>query len=136
MGEEDNWIISSKILDKYFENFDKNNYPIIVIEDLNGGGLESVANYLTEYLNLNKPNYLYSAMKNSYYIIYDYDDYSIKRYSDELRNYSNCKFEKSKKVFENSHFINYGYDSQGKMIYHEITDLFDASIINLTNIQK
>ena len=136
IGEEDNLIIASKILDKCFENFDKNNYPIIVIEDLNGGGLVSVANYLTEYLNLNKPNYLYSAMKNSFSIMYDYDDYSIKRYSDELRNYSNCKFEKGKKFFEDSHFINYGYDSQGETIYHEITDLFDTSIINFKKIHK
>ena len=118
-------------MDKCFEKFYKNNFPIIVIEDFNNGGLSSIANYITEYLNLNKPNYLYSAVKFSYYT-----EDSIKHFIGDLKNYNTCKFENYKKIYYNPQIVNYGDDSNGNKIFHKISGLFDNSIINNTNIMK
>ena len=130
-GKEEGWIIATKIIDKCFEKFDKNNFPIVVIEDFNKGGLLSVANYLTEYLNLNKPNYLYSALK----INNDYEN-SIKHFIGDIKNYNTCKFENNQKIYNNPQTIDYENDSNGKKIVHEISGLYDNSIINNTNIYK
>ena len=115
------------VLDYCFESFYKNTYPIIIIEDYNGGGSINIADYLTEYLNLNRPNYIYSAYR------YNQDVKDNVASLHKNRNYKTCKFENYKNLFNSKNEIYYGKDSNGNDIKHEITQLFNGMTIDKYN---
>ena len=48
-AQKDGDDIAKDVLDNCFKNFNKNKYPIIIIEDYNGGGSKDISDYLTEY---------------------------------------------------------------------------------------
>ena len=123
-AQKDGDDIAKDVLDNCFKNFNKNKYPIIIIEDYNGGGSKDISDYLTEYLNLDKPNYIYSALSNNQYV----KDYIGPIY--KMKNYKTCKFEDYSIFFNSKKEINYGKDSKGNDIKHQITKLFDNTDIN------
>ena len=48
-----NIALTKKILSECFTLFDNNKYPIIIIENLNGGGAPAISQYLAAHINLN-----------------------------------------------------------------------------------
>ncbi len=50
----DNLQKAFEFLDNCFKLFDENTHPILVIENLNGGGYADLADYCFSYINLNK----------------------------------------------------------------------------------
>ena len=123
-AQKDGDDIAKDVLDYCFKNFYKNKYPIIIIEDYNGGGSKDISDYLVEYLNLNMPNYIYSALRNNQ----DVENYIGPIY--KMKNYKTYKFENYKKFFNLKQEIDYGKDSNGNDIKHQITQLFDNTDIN------
>ena len=131
LSHAENVEIGLNILDTCFKKFDNNNYPIIVIEDFNGGGLKLIADHFTEYLNIRNPNYIYSTMRNNIEVenfVGPYVNYYIKNRT--------CKFEKYKTVFNKPQTIDYGKGLEGEKIIHPITDIYDNSVINNNKFYK
>ena len=121
---EDNHIYN--FLNQCFTLFDGNTYPIIVIESFNNGGSLLIANYLTEYINLNKPNTIYSSYRDNEEV----KNYISVQHNGIFKNLDNCQTENIKNIFNNGKEIDYEVDSSGNKIKHKITKLFDGSICN------
>lgn len=113
---------SVKFLKDCFNLFDDNTYPIVVIEDYNGGGYLEIANYLTEYINLNKNNRIYSVYRNNQ----DVKDFVATYY--KFINLDTCEKEDNDKIFNSNIEIDYGIDPYGNKIRHKITKMFDSSV--------
>ena len=110
------------LLDNCFNDFDKNKYPLIIIEELNTGGSLDLADYLISYINLNKSSVIYSSY----------------RYNDEVKNnianridtkdIEECKIELSDYFFNFTKKEDfYGISSNGEKIIHLRTKIFDSS---------
>lgn len=135
-NNKDNLYIAFNILDECFKLFDKNNYKIVIIEDFNLGGFGAVAKYFIEYLNLKNPYYVYGAYRNNN---------DVKNYIafGEYRDIKTCKNRPVKDYFSPPKEIDYGKDSSGAEVKHQITQLFvDLEIsetqknMSLEKIQK
>ena len=118
---EIDYLSAMNVLDECFQLFDNNTYKIFVIEDYNKGGLMMLATYFTEYLNLKRTNYVYSAFKSNLDMNYIEEGLGrdIKTWEfNYLKNFKSQNIE-----------INYGKNSDGVEIKHNISQLFDYSSI-------
>ena len=109
------------VLDECFQLFDNNTYKIVVLEDYNKGGLMMLATYFTEYLNLKRTNYVYSAFKSNLDMNYIEEGLG--------RDIKTCEFNYLKNFKSQNIEINYGKNSDGVEIKHNISQLFDYSSI-------
>ena len=117
--------IGYDFLDKCFESFDNNNYPIIVIENYNQGGAADLASYFKHYVNLYKDFHIYESF----------------RYNEDVKNniashylskdVKTCKYMGAANVFNYDPIIvKYGKDENGNDIEHRRTEIFEGSLIN------
>ena len=95
------------------EKMNKNNYPIIVIQDLNNGGEGFYAYILAKILNFN----LIKSKEIGSYKFNEKTKEFLK--NDEIYNLNNCKTEKLEKYFNNPSIDNYGNN-----IIHKRTNFF------------
>ena len=116
---------SFEFFDQCFASFDNNNYPIVIIENFNGGGVADLANYFKSYLNINKPNHVYMSyrynddVKNNLASYYYYKDPET------------CKIVNGDFIFKDNPIIDdYGKDENGQTITHKRTKIFDISFVN------
>ena len=63
----DDWQMVIDTLKECFYNFYTNNndYPLVIIENMNGGGFTKICDYLIAFVNLNKPLTEYSSYRNN-----------------------------------------------------------------------
>ena len=114
-----------EFLDKCFESFDNNNYPIIVIENFNGGGYADLASYFKHYLNLYKKFHIYEGFRYNE----DVKNNVAKYY--RIKNAKTCKYIYGNNLFKYEAIIDkYGKDENGNDIEHKRTEICDASMIN------
>lgn len=108
-----------------FDNFYENDYPIIIIENMNAGGIVILADIFKEYLNLNHPNFNYMSFKYNN----DVKNYFAKYL--QVKDTKTCEFKRGDYIF-NSDSINddYGEDNNNQKIIHKRTKIFDYSLIN------
>ena len=111
-------------IDNCFSLFDNNAYPIVIIEEQNGGGYVSLADYLISYINLNKTSPIYSSFRyneNVKSIASSYVGQDIKT----------CKAKYADWFFD-LQFIedDYGIDQNGDKIKHKRTQIFDKSSVD------
>lgn len=118
---EIDYLSAMNVLDECFQLFDNNTYKIVVIEDYNKGGLMMLATYFTEYLNLKRTNYVYSAFKSNLDMNYIEEGLG--------RDIKTCEFNYLKNFKSQNIEINYGKNSDGVEIKHNISQLFDYSSI-------
>ena len=109
-------------LGECFDLFDDNNYPIVVIESNNNGGLIVLADYFKSFLNLNIPNVNYMSL----------------RYNDNVKNIlpktlfvkdiNTCKYKMAEDLFIVNYVSdNYGKDKDNNEVIHKRTEIFDYS---------
>ena len=55
--------LTKKIISECFSLFDDNEYPIIIIENYNGGGYAAISEYLSAHINLNSPIFEYMSYR-------------------------------------------------------------------------
>lgn len=109
-----------KLLDNCFESFDKNNYPIVVIQSKNGGGYVELAEHFISYINLNKTIPLYSSLRDS-------DEMKKIGEGVAFKKPGECKYIMGEELFKNTHEDFYGKNENGDDIYHKRTQIFDLS---------
>ena len=117
------------ILIKCFNNFYKNDYPIVIIENMNGGGSTFICDYLIALVNLNKPLTEYSSFRNN-------DD--VKKYigaTQAYRTLDTCEVKKADYFFDNLETDDYGVDEHGQKIKHYRSQIFSATSTNRTLIE-
>ena len=98
-----------------FVMFYKNDYPIIIIEDKNGGGTTIVCDYFIALVNLNKPLTEYSSFRNNN---------DVKNYIASKQNYptlDTCEIKKGDYFFDKYEIDDYGIDEHGENIKHNRT---------------
>ena len=111
-------------LDKCFTSFDNNIYPIVVIEEQNGGGYLALADYLISYINLYKSSSIYSSFR--------YNE-NVKSIASNFagKDTKTCATKSSHKLFDlESIEDDYGIDQNGAKIKHKRTQIFDTSSVN------
>ena len=112
---------SMKFFDNCFTSFDKNPYPIIVIENYNGGGYVALADYFNSYLNLNKQSILYGNYR------YTNDIKSNIANVFHARKLDNCKTVKGNEIFDLGQKEDfYGIIEDGDKLIHKRTKIFDV----------
>ena len=112
---------SMKFFDNCFTSFDKNPYPIIVIENYNGGGYVALADYFNSYLNLNKQSILYGNYR------YTNDIKSNIANVFHARKLDNCKTVKGNEIFDLGQKEDfYGIIEEGDKLLHKRTKIFDV----------
>ena len=102
---------------KCAELFDTNNYPIILFNYFNGGGMIYNSQFLLELLSPKTTTYFYGGIRNTK-VIKDTDNvnYLLSSYYD----YDKCESLNYKKLIKNTYTINYG---------NEVTDSLSGPII-------
>ena len=58
-----NIALTKKTLSECFTLFDNNKYPIIIIENLIGGGSPAISQYLAAHININSPIFEYMSYR-------------------------------------------------------------------------
>ena len=120
-----NKIIGYDFFDKCFESFDNNNYPIIVIENLNHGGKCDLASYFKHYLNLYKEYHTYESFRYNEDVKNNVANYYL------IKDVKTCKYIYGNDLFKYEPIIDkYGKDENGNDIEHKRTEIFDGSLIN------
>ena len=109
-----------KFLENCFESFDKNNYPIVVIQSKNGGGYIDLADHFIGFINLNKTIPLYLSMRNS-------DEVKIIGEGHAFKKPGECDYILGEELFKNNIEDFYGKNENGDDIYHKRTQIFDLS---------
>ena len=107
-----------------------NNYPIVIIENMNGGGNTLICDYLIALTNLNKPLTEYSSYR------YNAD---VKKYigsSQAYRTLDTCEVKKGEYFFDNYETDDYGVDEHGQKIKHYRSQLFSATGTDRTFIEE
>ena len=115
-------------IDNCFSSFDSNVYPIVVIEEQNGGGYVTLADYLISYINLNKTSPIYSSFR--------YND-NVKSIASNFagQDTKTCKARYADKFFDlQSIEDDYGIDQNGEKIKHKRTQIFDKSSVDKTKL--
>ena len=119
---------AKKALKRCFTLFDNNQFPIIVIEDYNAGGYYEIENYLTAYINLNKPIIDYSSFRYN-------NDVKINIASKtKSRDIETCEEHVSDYFFNSYTSINYGLNSKNENIIHKRTNIFNKSKLDRNEI--
>jgi hypothetical protein len=107
-----------EFLDNCFESFDKNNYPIVVIQSMNGGGYVNLADHFISYINLNKTIPLYLSLR---------DSAEMRIMGNAFKKPGECDYIVGEELFNNTHEDFYGKNENGDDIYHKRTQIFDLS---------
>ena len=107
-----------EFLDNCFESFDKNNYPIVVIQSMNGGGYVNLADHFISYINLNKTIPLYLSLR---------DSAEMRIMGNAFKKPGECDYIVGEELFNNTHEDSYGKNENGDDIYHKRTQIFDLS---------
>ena len=111
-------------IDNCFSSFDNNVYPIVVIEEQNGGGYINLADYLISYINLYKASPIYSSLR------YNEITKSI-AFNFAGQDTKTCKSKYADKFFDlESIEDDYGIDQNGAKIKHKRTQIFDKSTVD------
>ena len=115
-----------KFFDECFESFDNNNYPIIVIENFNGGGITNLASYFKHYLNLYKEYHIYEGFRYNE----DTKNNDISKFF-IFKDAKTCKYINASDLFKSEPIIDkYGKDEKGNDIEHKRSEITDVSMIN------
>ena len=117
------------LLMECFINFYKNDFPIVFIENMNGGGNTIICDYLIALVNLNKPLTEYSS--------YRYKE-DVKKYiasGQAYRTIDTCDIKSGDYFFDKYEEDDYGIDDKGQKIKHYRTQLFSATDTNRTFIE-
>ena len=115
-----NEIKGKQFLDNCFQSFDKNNYPIVVIQYMNGGGYVDLADHFISYINLNKTTPLYLSLRNN-------DEVKIIGEAEAFKKPGECNYIGGKELFDKTVEDFYGKNENGDDIYHKRTQIFDIS---------
>ena len=116
-------------LDRCFNSFYQNTYPIVVIEAMNGGGYVDLADRLISYINLNKNIPLYLSMR--------YSDQVKENIAPRLyfRKVGTCDAITGKELFKlkpKEDF--YGTNDSGEEIKHQRTQIVNFSTLGRRKI--
>ena len=112
-------------MDKCFESFDNNNYPIIVIENFNEGGRAELSSYFKHYLNLYKEFHIYEGFRYNEDVKNNVGKYYL------IKDAKTCKYIRGNNLFKYEAIIDkYGKDENGNDIEHKRTEICDVSMIN------
>ena len=111
---------AKQFLDNCFSLFDKNKYPIIIIEDFNEGGNGASASYLQSYINLKNIPFDYASARNSVDVKENFN-YGVK-------DVYTCNKIDVKSCFNSIITDDYGTNSKGLKVTHERTKIFHTSI--------
>lgn len=126
---------SEKVIDTLKECFysfhtNTNDYPIVIIENMNGGGKTIICDYLIAFVNLNKPLTEYSSFRNN-------DDMkknvAAKQY---YRTVDTCEYQTGDYFFDKYETDDYGVDVHGQKIKHSGTQIFSATGTNRMYIEN
>ena len=122
--------VINKVLIGCFQNFYTNNYPIVIIENMNGGGNTQICDYLIALVNLNKPLTEYSSFRN----INDVKKYigSILKY----RTLDTCDIKSGDYFFDKYEIDDYGVDEHVQKIEHNRTQIFSATATDRVIIEN
>ena len=126
----DDYISAANLLINCFKLFYTNDYPIVIIEDMNGGGSTFVCDYFIALVNLNKPLTEYSSFRNN-------DD--VKNNIASKQSYptlDTCEYKTGDYFFDKYVIDDYGIDEHGNNIEHNRTQLFSATGTNRTIIEN
>ena len=128
----DDWQMVIDTLKECFYNFYTNNndYPLVIIENMNGGGLTKICDYLIAFVNLNKPLTEYSSYRNN-------DD--VKKYigaSEYYRTLDTCENKTGDTFFDKYETDYYGVDEHGQKIKHSRSQIFSATDTNRLFIEN
>jgi hypothetical protein len=111
-------------IDNCFSSFDNNAYPIVIIEEQNGGGYVTLADYFLSYINLYKTSPIYSSFR--------YNE-NVKSIASNFagQDTKTCKAKYADKFFDLQYIEDdYGIDQNGAKIKHKRTQIFDKSTVD------
>ena len=110
--------VINKVLIDCFVDFYTNEYPIVIIENMNGGGNTLICDYLIALINLNKPLTEYSGYRNNV---------DVKKYIGSFQQYKTldtCDLKSGDYFFDKYEIDDYGIDEHGQKIRHNRTQFF------------
>ena len=115
-----------------FSNFYSkgNDYPIAIIENMNGGGDTLLCDYFIALVNLNKPLTEYSSFRNNA---------DVKTYigaNQIYRTLDTCDEKTGDYFFDKYETYDYGIDIHGQKIKHSRSQIFSATATNRTFIEE
>ncbi len=118
--------LTKKTISECFTLFDNNKYPIIIIENFNGGGFVEISQYLAAHININSPIFGYTS--------YRYNDDVKKNVASyfKSREIKTCKTKNDIDFFKEFVIDEYG-EIPGK-IQHKRTIISNHIEINRTEI--
>ena len=128
----DDYQMAIDTLKECFYKFHTNNndYPIVIIENMNGGGTTVVCDYLIAFVNLNKPLTEYSSYRNN-------DDVKkIIGANQSYRTLDTCEYKKGDSFFDKYETDDYGVDEHGQKIKHSRSQIFSATETNRLYIEN
>ena len=119
------------LMECFFNFYSKgNDYPIVIIENMNGGGFTHICDYLIALVNLNKPLTTYSSFRNNA---------DVKTYIAQnliYRTLDTCEEKPGDYFFDKYETDDYGIDTHGQKIKHYRSQIFSATSTNRTIIDE
>ena len=97
------------------ELFDKNTYPVVLITNLNGGGVGNVSQFLLETLSPLSTINIYSALRKTDKIVNYFSNNDFINEDYELYTVDSCEFFDPKKLKEKETIVDYGNDIKDKL---------------------
>jgi hypothetical protein len=122
-----------EFFDYCFSSFDNNHYPLVIIESVNGGGNQDLADYLVNYINLNS----LSSVPTSYRYNEIVKDFVSNFLNFDIKDIETCKIKKSSYLFESkADEDNLGNGFYFDNIIHMRTKNFDSSTIDTNKFNE
>ena len=112
-----------------FIQFYTNDYPIVIIEDYNGGGTTIVCDYLIALVNLNKQLTEFSSFR------YNDDVKKVIASTQKYQTLDTCEIKYADYFFNKYEIDDYGVEQHGQKIKHKRTELFSATKTNRTLVE-
>ena len=140
--EEKNITLFIDIIEKCGKLFDENNYPIIFITSLNGGGVGNISQFLLETISPFSTLNIYGAVRKTDAIVDYYLNLTGVEEEAELYSIDNCELVNLKKFSQNEFKVNYGEGVKDiltqQFIMHgkDFRERVDNFKLNLTNPRK
>ena len=113
-----------------FKQFYTNDYPIVIIEDKNGGGSTYICDNLIALVNLNKQLTEFSSYR------YNDDVKKIIGSSQSYKTLDTCEVKKGDYFFNKYEIDDYDVDQHGQKIKHNRTELFSATWTSRSYIES